>query len=303
MQQPELSVLDAMVAHPVVKQVRPRGEQILPTLFGQGYGTYAVRRSNFAVSLAAHAALLGLLLMSGFMLGNNKVREKVAQLVETDVSLYLPMTTPKPTANGGGGGGDRDKVLAPEGQLPKASLEQITPPEVVVRNNNPRLAVEPTVVMPPQIKMSSALPNMGDPSSSVAGPRSNGTGYGSGIGSGNGGGIGSGTGGGVGPGLGGGYGGGVFTVGGGVSAPRAIYKPDPEYSTEARQAKYQGTVILSLIVGQDGRPRAIKVARSLGMGLDEKAMEAVRQWRFEPAIKDGRPVPVMVNIEVAFRLF
>jgi len=95
----------------------------------------------------------------------------------------------------------------------------------------------------------------------------------------------------------------VFRVGGGVSAPRAIYAPDPQYSDEARKAKYQGTVVLWVVVGPEGRPRDIRVSRSLGMGLVEKAIEAVRQWKFEPALKDGHPVAVQVNIEVDFRLY
>ena len=136
-----------------------------------------------------------------------------------------------------------------------------------------------------------------------SGPPSNGTGGGGGIGSGNGGGVGSGSGPGVGPGHGGGIGGGVFRVGGGVSAPKALDTPDPEYSEEARKAKYQGTCVLWLIVGPDGKPRDIKVARALGMGLDQKAIEAVRNWKFEPAMKDGKPVAVQINVEVNFRLY
>ena len=95
---------------------------------------------------------------------------------------------------------------------------------------------------------------------------------------------------------------GVFRVGGGVSPPRALYSPNPEYSDEARRAKYEGVCVLSLVVGPDGLPRDIRVARSLGMGLDEKAIEAVKQWRFNPALKDGRPVAAAINIEVNFRL-
>jgi periplasmic protein TonB len=143
----------------------------------------------------------------------------------------------------------------------------------------------------------------GDPMAAVLAPPSNGTGADGGIGSGSGGGIGVGTGPGVGEGMGGGSGGGVFRVAGGVSAPRAIYDPEPEYSEEARQAKYQGDVLLSVIVDRDGRTRDIHIARSLGLGLDEKAMEAVRRWRFEPAMKNGQPVAVLVNIEVKFHLY
>jgi len=137
----------------------------------------------------------------------------------------------------------------------------------------------------------------------VSGPPSNGTGYGGSIGSGAGLGMDEGIGGGIGRGVGAGYSGGIFTVGGGVTAPRAIYKPDPEYSPEARQAKYQGTVVVSLVVTPDGTARGLRVVRSLGMGLDEKALEAVRKWRFEPARKDGKPVAVAVDVEINFRLF
>jgi TonB family protein len=144
---------------------------------------------------------------------------------------------------------------------------------------------------------------MGDPMSKVLGPPSNGTGSGGGIGSGEGGGVGSGSGPGVGPGYGGGIGGGAYRVGGGVSAPRVLFSPDPEYSEEARKAKYQGTVVLWVVVGPDGRPRDIRVQRTLGLGLDEKAVEAVRQWKFDPARKNGQPVAVQINVEVNFRLY
>ena len=100
-----------------------------------------------------------------------------------------------------------------------------------------------------------------------------------------------------------GYGGGAYRVGGGVSAPKALYAPDPEYSEEARKAKYQGTVVLWLVVDANGRPQQIRIQRALGMGLDEKAVEAVKMWKFEPARKDGQPVPVMINVEVNFRLW
>jgi|SRR5579862_1760476 len=115
--------------------------------------------------------------------------------------------------------------------------------------------------------------------------------------------VGSGKGLGVGPGYGAGVGGGVYRVGGGVSAPRVLYDPDPEYSQEARQAKYQGTVVLWVVIGPDGLAHDVRVSRSLGMGLDEKAVDAVRKWRFQPAEKDGHPVAVQVNVEVNFRLY
>lgn len=96
---------------------------------------------------------------------------------------------------------------------------------------------------------------------------------------------------------------GTFRVGSGVSAPRAIYSPDPEYSERARKAGYRGTCVLWLVVDAKGQPRDIKVAHALGMGLDEKAIEAVRQWRFSPAMKNGAPVAVQINVEISFRLY
>jgi len=280
-----------------------------PVAVSSIWGAYDNRRVARRTSLIIHAAMIAALVAVSIL--GRKVVQEVKQeqvtLVAPEISEYMPVTPKQqPTLQGGGGGGDRDKVIAPKGHLPKPAMEQITPPEVVVRNDHPKLTAEPTMVMPPQVKLpNSKLPNFGDPKSPViAGPPSNGVGSGAGIGSGNGGGIGSGSGGGVGPGIGGGYGGGVFRPGvGGVTAPTLIYKTEPEYSEEARKAKYQGTVVLACIVGADGRPRSLRVERSLGMGLDEKALEAVKEWKFSPAEKDGKPVAVAVNVEVQFRLF
>jgi protein TonB len=270
------------------------------------WGFYNYKKNGALGSTVVH--VIAVVLFIGGSILANRVVKQVTKPKET-VTLIAPDDIPplppsKTQAGGGGGGGDRDKFQATKGRLPKLAMEQITPPAVVVRNDNPKLAVEPTVVVPPQIHLASNMPNLGDPMSKLpSGPPSNGTGSGGGIGSGSGGGVGSGEGPGVGPGRGGGIGGGVFRVGGGVSAPRAVFTPDPEYSEEARKAKYQGTCVLWLVVGPDGHPRDIRVARTLGLGLDEKAIEAVKQWKFEPAMKDGKPVAVQINVEVDFRLY
>ncbi len=278
-------------------------ELILPTLFGAGYDAYPVQRANFLASMLLHAAAVALIATSSYWMVQHRqeIKQQTVALL-TDVSPYV-LPPAKDQAGGGGGGGDRDKLAASKGALPKFSREQIAPPAVVIRNDHAQLTVEPTVIVPPNIRLPQAAFNLGDPMSNIAGPPSNGIGDGGGIGSGTGGGVGSGAGPGVGPGSGGGIGGGVYRVGGGVSAPRAIYAPDPEYSDEARKAKFQGTAILWVVIGPDGRPHQIRVERSLGMGLDEKAIEAVRTWRFQPAMKDGRPVAVQVNVEVNFRLY
>jgi TonB family protein len=157
---------------------------------------------------------------------------------------------------------------------------------------------------PPSVKLpDNNMPVVGNPMTKVVGPASNGSGMGGGIGEGSGGGLGVGTGRGLGPGQGMGFGGGVYKVGGGIGAPKPIATPDPEYSEEARKAKYQGVVVLWLIVDQNGNPKNIKVQRPLGMGLDQKAIEAVQKWKFQPATKDGTPVAVQINVEVNFRLY
>ena len=95
---------------------------------------------------------------------------------------------------------------------------------------------------------------------------------------------------------------GVYKIGGGVSAPSILYKREPSYSEEARKAKISGNVVLSVVVTPEGVPRDIKVIRTIGYGLDDKAIESVKNWRFKPGMKDGKPVAVMAQIEVSFRL-
>ena len=87
-----------------------------------------------------------------------------------------------------------------------------------------------------------------------------------------------------------------------MTPPVPIYRPEPQYSKEALKKKYQGTVVLYVEVDPSGHPRNIKVMRSLGLGLDEKAIEAVSQWEFRPGMKDGKPVTVAATVAVNFRL-
>ena len=88
----------------------------------------------------------------------------------------------------------------------------------------------------------------------------------------------------------------------GVRMPKCQHCPDPEYSPEARKKRYEGVVVLAVVVTAEGKTTDIQVIRSPGMGLDEKAIEAVRKWKFKPAMKDGKPVNVQVPIEITFRL-
>jgi protein TonB len=269
------------------------------------WGDYNYKKNGALGSTGVHV-LVAAIIVAGTMIGKHVVAAAPTQKVT--VTLLDPDTLPalkpaKTLAGGGGGGGDHDVLQASKGRLPKFAMQQITPPVVVVRNEHPKLAVDPTIVIPPQVQLATnKMPNLGDPMATSTLP-SNGTGGGGGIGSGSGGGVGSGRGPGFGPGEGGGYGGGIFHVGGGVSPPRLIYQVDPEFSEEARKAKYQGTCTLMLVVDTSGRPTNIRVASSLGMGLDEKAIEAVKNWRFEPSQKDGHPVRVEIAVEVEFHLY
>jgi len=269
------------------------------------WGFYSNWRAS-AVGVFGYYAILGLALVATVVIGRRMV--KAVETPKATVTLLDPNDIPalkpsKTQVGGGGGGGDRDVLQASKGKLPKLSMQQITPPVVVVRNEHPKLAVDPTLVIPPQVVLASNnMPNLGDPMAGAILP-SNGTGAGGGIGNGSGGGIGSGHGPGFGPGEGGGVGGGIFHVGGGVSAPRPIYNPEPEFSEEARKAKYQGVCMIGLVVGIDGRPTNIRVLSSLGMGLDEKAIEAVKNWRFEPGMRDGHPVRTEIAVEVDFHLY
>jgi periplasmic protein TonB len=276
-----------------------------PAIWGQ-FNNY---RSNGLVgSLVIHIVLLGLVLGSA-LFGHKVVqqvekRETVTLIAPSLDSYALPIS--KQVASGGGGGGDQDKLPAPKGKLPKLAEQQITPPQIVVRREQPKLAVEPTAVAPPRVRIAeNNIPNLGAPAATPlpSAPPSNGTGSGGGIGSGSGGGVGEGHGPGVGEGSGGGIGGGVYKVGGGISAPQAISTPDPEYTQAARDAKTQGTCVLWMIVDEHGEPRDIRLLRGLGFGLDQKAIDAVRQWRFQPALKDGHPVSVQIKVEVGFRLY
>jgi len=254
------------------------------------------------IAVVAHVVVIALILWT-FIAVKKVVAKKNQLLTNIDVPQYMPIAPKGPQMGGGGGGGSHDILQAPKGKLPKFEEQPIVPP-MVIKNDKPKLAMDPSIMMPKDIQLpNNNLPNLGDPRTSVVGPASNGSGSGSGMGTGSGGGIGSGRGNGYGPGEGGGYGGGLYHVGGGVSAPQLVFAPDPEFSDEARRAKYQGVCVVSLIVDAQGLPQRVQVVRHLGMGLDEKAVEAVKQYKFKPATLQGKPVPVEVNIEVNFRIY
>lgn len=216
----------------------------------------------------------------------------------SDFRIFAPV--PARGSNGGNGGGTHDLIDPMRGRLPDRSAQTLTPPQLPSLDN-PRLAVSPTIAVPPDVKLpdNPYLPNLGVYSSTNVMLASNGPGGPTGIGwRGNGG---------DGPGAGNtGWGprDGIGIPGkNGVTEPVPLFTPEAEFSDEARRQKYQGVCIVSLIVDTQGNPQAVHVTRTLGMGLDEKAVDAVRHYRFRPATRNGHPVPVRIAVAVSFRLF
>ena len=254
----------------------------------------AVRRDpkSTAIAVVAHVVVIGLIVW----LLANKVLVKAPEK-KTEITLVEPPTPPKAPPKlevMGGGGGQKGPTPVSRGNPPKFEAQPILPP-VQPPKIQPKLAVDPSINVQTDLKMAKIdTPNIGMSNSPLVGMS---------MGNGNGSGLGSGNGNGMGPGSGGNTGGGLEHIGGGVSAPIPIYQPEPEFSEEARKAKVAGNVLVYLEVDATGRPRNVRVVRGIGLGLDEKAMEAVRQYKFKPAKKDGKPVTVEMNVEVNFQIF
>jgi TonB family protein len=273
-----------------------------PVLVRNIWGQYGRQRKSWVMSVGLQSAIVVLVFTAALTpTMRHRITGGSAVLVAPALPPDLPATV-KPRTSGGGGGGDRSLLPASRGRAPRFALRQFTPPVAVLANLDPKLVMEPTLIGPPDVQLPNLNPEQyGDPLGKI-GLASNGQRSEHGLGLANGRGIGIGKGPGLGPGEGGGIGGGVFRAGGGVSAPTLLSKVEPEYSEEARKAKYQGVVLLYVEVDPSGKATNIRVLHSLGLGLDEKAMEAVKKWRFKPGIKDGRPVTVQAQIEVNFRL-
>ena len=266
----------------------------------------AVKPNPWAIGISTTVNFLILVIVLFFV--GKKIIDTVApnKLTATNIDVgdfKAPDAANK--AGGGGGGGDHSIVDPTKGKLPKIEKDPVVPPQVQ-RVDNPKIAMEAAIDVQKNITLpdNPTLPNIGVKNSPNVRLDSNGQGSGGGMGTGSGGGLGSGTGNGYGPGYGGNTGGGLERIGGRVSAPIPLFQPEAEFSDEARRAKYQGICVISVIVDAQGNPQNPRVVRALGMGLDEKALEAVRKYKFKPAMRDGKtPVAVMLNIEVNFRLY
>ncbi len=250
----------------------------------------AVKPNPWAIGIAT--TLNVTILIVAIIFGVARVVDQVKKnnLVVTPVEVS-EFKAPERDVLAGGGGGSPDKIDAIKGKIPPRAKPLDIAPQVIAPPV-PSIDVQRDILIPDN----PSLPNFGMSNSPNVKLGSLGNGTGMGLGNGSGNGYGNGTGGNI--------GGGLYRVGGGVSAPVALNNVEAEFSDEARRAKYQGVCLISLIVDAQGNPQNPRVIRALGMGLDEKALEAVRQYKFRPAMKDGKtPVAVMITVEVNFRLY
>jgi TonB family protein len=252
-------------------------------------------------SLLIHASAVTLLFTLASTQPGRRLIGNTVHLIESSVlAPYLPQVAS--AGKSGGSGGDLSPLPASRGRLPRIASRQLTLPVVVPNNLHPALPVEPTLLLPPDTKLPDVnLPQFGDPWAQATVP-STGQGCCGGIGDKRGHGIGPGEGTGVGPGTGDSIGG-IALRSSGASRPLVVlYKVEPEYSDDARKVQLQGTVVLRIEVDERGLARNLKVIRPLGLGLDERALDAVKQWRFRPAYRNGQPTVATAIVEVSFRL-
>lgn len=261
---------------------------------------------SIAASFGGHAIVFGLVL---FLM--SLAPERVFEFVEPNRNNYgivwLPAEGP---GGGGGGGGNQSLELPRQVELQGVDETQLSVPvapelDFVEPEIEPE-ALDTERLNIPAVSMAAALqtsPGLMESLARLALSQGSGTGGGGGAGQGTG--VGPGDGPGLGPGQGGGVGGGVYRPGSGIVNPRPIHRLDPEYTTEAMRAQINGVVWVEAVVLPDGTVGDVTVVKSLDQvfGLDERAVETVRQWRFAPGTRFGEPVAVLVLIEVSFNIF
>jgi periplasmic protein TonB len=266
------------------------------------------------VSTSLHGFAAAMLLVIG-SLGLTSADERTER-IERDVEpvrlVYLALPGP-----GGGGGGGGLQMRTPPPRAKRQGSQTLSSP-IPARRLPPPVRPEPPRAEPPPPPLEAkVLPPVMAPVAPVAADERNeegvlnevpasapsqGAGTGGGAGSGQGSGIGEGTGSGIGPGEGGGMGGGPYRPGSGVEPPRLLKEVRADYSDEARRANITGEVVLEIVVRRDGTVGDVRILRRLGSGLDQRAVAAVRQWRFAPARLKGNPVDVIVEVAVEFKL-
>jgi TonB family protein len=283
--------------------------------------------AGIAGSTLLHASLLaGLVIMTSF--GLTATEEEPPKPLTLTRMVFL--ATPGPGGGGGGGGLKQPKPPAKAQMKMRTALKSPVPPPKPITTRKPdpvrvtppppppvvqpvakavepppppvRPPVTPQVVAPVVMASNDARDRAGIPTEAAAESDSQGSGSGGGAGTGQGTGLGEGTGAGIGPGSGGGTGGGPYRPGSGITPPELVREVKPEYTEDARRTGIEGDVELEIVVRSDGSVGDVKVIRGLGGGLDRRAIDAVRQWRFTPAKRFGRAVDVVVEVAVEFKL-
>jgi periplasmic protein TonB len=278
-----------------------------PRLPRQPFGALA----QLPASIALHATvvILAAVIATTSPPGlDNRRGERIADQQRPDVRqiVFLPPELQAAGSGGGGGGNGRPEPIRRAQGVGTDTITlrvqnrraPMTAPAAVTVADLPAI---PAIVLDAKPLASGLFDQIGLPTGGVVSGMSTGPGSGGGVGTGTGTGIGPGRGAGLGPGSGGGTGGGIYRAGGAVSAPRLIKEVKPGYTVEALRARIQGSVVLEAVVTADGCAAQIRVIRSLDAGgLDEEAIAAVAQWRFEPGRLGGTPVNVLVNIVLDF---
>jgi TonB family protein len=273
-----------------MKPPRPVSQQdILPSLFLQQSHNDP---RNFAASVLIHFCVAAVIAVVLHRAVTNSPLLPATPF--TPIHLSDPISIPSSHTGTGGdasGGSEHEALLASQGVIPPVVVHPLMTLTTHVPDAPPALPL-PQTISSSTISVILQGP-IGDPHG-VRGPASDGPGKGRGIGDGDSDGIGPGGNSGYLP---------LRPGFGGVSVPRVIFDPEPEYTEEARKVKQQGNVLLSCVVGTDGFVHNAHVQRSLGLGLDQKALEAVRRWKFEPSKLNGKPVAVQIQVEVNFHLY
>jgi periplasmic protein TonB len=282
-------------------------------LFGPPQAAARPATMPLAVSSSLHGVVAATILLAG-SLSAAATDTPTEVLKDPEPVRLVFLATPGP---GGGGGGGGRRMKAPPPKAERKGESSISSP-LPVRKLPPPLEAKPRVVEPPPTPIDArTLPPVMAPiatkpadtqdreglmAKSEQTEPSSGPGAGGGVGSGQGTGLGQGDGSGIGDGSGGGTGGGPYRPGSGVQPPRLLREVRAQYSDAARRANLEGEVELEIVIRRDGTVGDVKVLRGLGMGLDEQAVQAVRQWRFAPARMKGTPVDVIVEVAVEFKL-
>lgn len=278
--------------------------------------------ASLAASGALHAAALAV--FAFLTLGLSSADRPPERL---SPARLVFLATPGPGGGGGGGGERRPRPPAKAELKGSVALRSPVPPPRRLASREPapevrrpdpppirpaRHPVEPPppapALVPPQVvapvatASADARDRAGVLSENAAGAESRGSGSGTGAGTGGGSGLGEGTGAGIGPGTGGGTGGGPYRAGSGITAPGLLREVRPEYTEDARRMNLEGDVVLEIVVRNDGTVGDVRVIKGLGGGLEGRAIDAVRQWRFSPARRYGTPVDVIVEVAVEFKL-